>query len=718
MTTDMPYLHYTDFRQYVKNAINSKERIISISAPTGLGKSIITTLVMSEYTKTHNCCYLGPYRVATKEICKYLRKIGGNNKFHYVMKDDKSYSKYEEAINSTILMTTGYWVETVIAGLHKYYAKRPTIIFIDEVHDTSRETNLAIYLALWLQTKYPNLILIMASATMNLEPFVVKLDPLCINPIVGEDSANINNADANNEINSKDPSKLFYTPPDDHPPSQNRKMLINGEKSKKHTMVSRYSNLSNNILEVSSKVNVIYLTKTEKKNIVDVFAHMISIVEKEVASSESDILIILPGKAEIDNFMYRLEKTKIDFTEITVFPLYSELPKDEIDKCLNHIGRRIITATNIAQSSITLKNTHRVIDFCKRRIPFTNADGLIELRTSDASKSDLVQSCGRVGRLGDNKDSAYLMLTREEYENLVDRHKNDVCRAPLYYSLMRLIRGNLPIKEILCDVDSSRVDADLKYLIDRGVVENGDKNSTSNNNNIDNPPLRLTNLGKIVSILPLSIRSGSMVAKCLLNKEYDDMYHVALLTAFVDLQGSLLYSPSRMAKESLEDFQIRLSELKKKQEELLVRGDSIMTILHIWHTSFIEYDETINAGAYAPKLWELQYSIKSVLEIVEKFDTKFKNSNSSIDHELCMNNLTDIRNMLKTYVEDVYNMWTMKKVGNSYVFIEANTRYGKTVLDKKNILDSGEVRNNIIPLYMRLMGPNFVVVTKYMSLNY
>lgn len=83
------------------------------------------------------------------------------------------------------------------------------------------------------------------------------------------------------------------------------------------------------------------------------------------------ILVFLPGLAEIFQFMdFLKEFYDPDFIskKLELIPLHSSLNEDEQDKAFRHVNkmegrRKIIIATNIAESSITIPDVKYVIDF-------------------------------------------------------------------------------------------------------------------------------------------------------------------------------------------------------------------------------------------------------------------------------------------------------------------------------------------------------------------
>ena len=114
---------------------------------------------------------------------------------------------------------------------------------------------------------------------------------------------------------------------------------------------------------------------------------------------QGDVLIFLPGEREIRDAAAKLEGRKWKDTEI--LPLYGRLSMGEQQKVFKVGGRRrIILATNVAETSITIPGIHYVIDSGQVRLsrfnPRTQVQGLQIEQVSQASARQRRGRCGRV----------------------------------------------------------------------------------------------------------------------------------------------------------------------------------------------------------------------------------------------------------------------------------------------------------------------------------
>jgi ATP-dependent helicase HrpB len=113
-----------------------------------------------------------------------------------------------------------------------------------------------------------------------------------------------------------------------------------------------------------------------------------------------DILAFLPGAGEIRSCQRRLEETVPH--GIRILPLYGDLPFAEQERALvPGPDRRVILATAIAETSLTIQGIDTVVDGgFSRRLRFNPATGLNRLVTTRVTAASADQRAGRAGRLG------------------------------------------------------------------------------------------------------------------------------------------------------------------------------------------------------------------------------------------------------------------------------------------------------------------------------
>lgn len=147
-------------------------------------------------------------------------------------------------------------------------------------------------------------------------------------------------------------------------------------------------------------------------------------------SAESDILVFLPGRAEIT---YAVDRLRTILPTFEVLPLYSGVSRGTQEEVLRgHTGgrRRIVVATNVAESSLTVPGVHVVIDSClTREVRRDTRRGMRGLVTVSASQAAGTQRAGRAGRLGPGV--AYRCVTEAEFAAARLAPTPEVFTAPL-----------------------------------------------------------------------------------------------------------------------------------------------------------------------------------------------------------------------------------------------------------------------------------------------
>ncbi len=110
-----------------------------------------------------------------------------------------------------------------------------------------------------------------------------------------------------------------------------------------------------------------------------------------------DVLVFLPGVGEIRKTQQALEASVRD---IAIMPLYGDLPAEQQDAVLAPGERRkVVLATNVAETSITVDGVTAVIDSGLARVPsFDASSGLDRLELRRCSKASADQRAGRAGR--------------------------------------------------------------------------------------------------------------------------------------------------------------------------------------------------------------------------------------------------------------------------------------------------------------------------------
>ncbi len=126
-------------------------------------------------------------------------------------------------------------------------------------------------------------------------------------------------------------------------------------------------------------------------------------VLRALAEQSGDLLVFLPGAGEIRRVERALAGCALP-AGTRVFPLYGDLPQDAQERAIQPAARgerKIVLATNIAETSLTIEGVRVVIDSgLERRSRFDSGSGMSRLETVRISRASADQRRGRAGRLG------------------------------------------------------------------------------------------------------------------------------------------------------------------------------------------------------------------------------------------------------------------------------------------------------------------------------
>ncbi len=124
---------------------------------------------------------------------------------------------------------------------------------------------------------------------------------------------------------------------------------------------------------------------------------------RALTRDRGDVLVFLPGAGEIRRTQ-RLLDSALTSQSVDVYPLYGDLPWEAQDRAIRpgHPARRkVVLATPIAETSLTIEGVGVVIDSGLVRVPeFDPRTGLTRLTTKRISRASAEQRAGRAGRLG------------------------------------------------------------------------------------------------------------------------------------------------------------------------------------------------------------------------------------------------------------------------------------------------------------------------------
>ncbi|XP_050344925.1 ATP-dependent RNA helicase DHX8 [Nymphalis io] len=167
-------------------------------------------------------------------------------------------------------------------------------------------------------------------------------------------------------------------------------------------------------------VEVLY-TKEPETDYLD--ASLITVMQIHLREPPGDILLFLTGQEEIDTaceILYeRMKSLGPDVPELIILPVYSALPSEMQTRIFEPAppgSRKVVIATNIAETSLTIDGIYYVVDpgFVKQKV-YNSKTGMDSLVVTPISQAAAKQRAGRAGRTGPGK--CYRLYTERAYRD-------------------------------------------------------------------------------------------------------------------------------------------------------------------------------------------------------------------------------------------------------------------------------------------------------------
>jgi ATP-dependent helicase HrpB len=168
-------------------------------------------------------------------------------------------------------------------------------------------------------------------------------------------------------------------------------------------------------------------------------AHVAATVRRALAERSGDVLVFVPGAGEIGRVVAQLSGLDAD-----VLPLHGRLPAAAQDAALQAgPRRRVVVASALAESSLTVPGVRVVVDAGLARVPRADlARGLGSLVTVRASRAAVTQRAGRAGREGPG--AVYRCWTAAEQDRLPAHDEPEVAVADLTAFVLELACWGAP----------------------------------------------------------------------------------------------------------------------------------------------------------------------------------------------------------------------------------------------------------------------------------
>lgn len=198
-------------------------------------------------------------------------------------------------------------------------------------------------------------------------------------------------------------------------------------------------------------VETLYLGRNIAERFEDAVARA---VMQALSEQTGSMLVFLPGQGEIHRTVQRLNERLRD-PSVDVVALYGALDKGEQDRAIEPAppGRRkVVLATSVAETSLTIEGVRVVIDGGLSRVPrFEPSSGLTRLATVRVSRSSAEQRRGRAGRV--EPGVCYRLWDEEQTRGLVPHQRPEIQEADLTAFALDLARWGAKSVEGLALLD-------------------------------------------------------------------------------------------------------------------------------------------------------------------------------------------------------------------------------------------------------------------------
>ncbi|KAF2466196.1 P-loop containing nucleoside triphosphate hydrolase protein [Lindgomyces ingoldianus] len=286
----------------------------------------------------------------------------------------------------------------------------------------------------------------------------------------------------------------------------------------------------------------------------DLIAEMVRYLDAvQLGSEEGGILIFLPGTMEIDRTLQALRH----FPNLHALPLHASLLPVEQKRVFPPAPagkRKVIAATNVAETSITIEDIVAVIDTGRvKETSFDPQNNMVRLAETWASRAACKQRRGRAGRV--RAGQCYKLYTRNAEAKMMERSDPEIRRVPLEQLCLSVkAMGVQDVSAFLAGAltppENTAVEGAIKLLDQIGAIDDNE----------------LTALGRHLSMIPADLRCS----KLLVYGATFGCLEAALTIASVLTSRSPFVNPRERDDETRNEYNRIRASFSLNQGDLLV----------------------------------------------------------------------------------------------------------------------------------------------------
>ncbi|CZF78927.1 ATP-dependent RNA helicase HrpB [Grimontia celer] len=238
-----------------------------------------------------------------------------------------------------------------------------------------------------------------------------------------------------------------------------------------------------------------------------------------------DILIFMNGEREIRDTADALNKRNLRDCEI--LPLYARLSSAEQNRVFqSHSGRRIVLATNVAETSLTVPGIKYVIDPGTARISrYSYRTKVQRLPIEPVSQASANQRKGRCGRVSDG--ICIRLYSEEDFLSRPEFTDPEILRTNLASVILQMTAiglGDISAFPFVQPPDSRNISDGVRLLEELGALKEGKK---------DDDHKRLTETGRNLARLPIDPRLARMVLE---SARHGSLHEVMVIASALSIQ--------------------------------------------------------------------------------------------------------------------------------------------------------------------------------------
>lgn len=375
--------------------------------------------------------------------------------------------------------------------------------------------------------------------------------------------------------------------------------------------------------------------------------------------------------------------------------------------------RKIIVATNIAETSVTIENLSFIVDTMCEKVAETSSTGGLKLELKHISKSSAKQRSGRTGRTC--QGIVYRMCTEDFFNNaLENQRKPELFRVPLHTMLIKLFNASLNPKKIFGDIKIKKFKESLDLLKKLNLVivlnenlEKNDEELEKIKDFVSEKPI-VTEAGFFVSKMPLSVRSGTLLYKFI--QKYTNGSDIFAAISFICmteiLNGkSLFYYKDREKNQNFFQYRMQCESTYRTYFRRYASSTIIGTFLNVWNDYLDENKDDLSSQKIKKYCLKNNINNKKFSEFIsilkQTINALSNKSNDFIENEIKFSNFS--------------NLEILKKLLPIYKFVYSDLFFIKE--DDKYIKISGKKEEYIMYSSVQMITENLIFNDEIIAIN-